>query len=96
MALYRHFTDCEDLIIRVAQEGFRELSHIWKQAFIGLCKVCVCKTETLRSDGLFATDGRDGHWVISVLGQTHGLILFFRAGVFHSKSDVASKKYIDK
>lgn len=137
-ALYRHFADREDVVIRIAQEGFRELSIACTQAMesvqspqnfkaMMLAFVEFSFAQPKLYDLMFSLPLKDEikidnplsqhlrelndvsiraskkpdesrtasrNRVIRVLGQAHGLISFFRSGVFNSKSDAASIKYI--
>jgi AcrR family transcriptional regulator len=137
-ALYRHFTDREDIVLRIANLGFERLTEHCMSAitdlkppesFRALMSAYVefafsrpklyelMFSMPLKEEFDLATDlsrslkrlieltlnaskhpsdistaSRDR--VISSIGQAHGLILLFQAGVFKSKSPNAAKKYI--
>jgi AcrR family transcriptional regulator len=137
-ALYRHFTDREDIVLRIANLGFERLTECCLAAIAGskppesfsalmAAYVDFAFTQPKLYELMFSiplkdefdlttdlsrslkrlidialiaskqpndasTASRDR--VVGGIGQAHGLILLFQAGVFKSKSSSAAKKYI--
>lgn len=145
-ALYRHFTDREDVILKIANLGFEQLTaecvaaiidldpplsfralmaayvdfafarpklyelmfsiplkeefEVASELSLSLKHLINISLKTCQQSKDIANDinndirnvARDR--VVASIGQAHGLILLFQAGVFKSKSQSAAKKYI--